>query len=736
MLYTILPEEMKRVERRMMDATGTPGLTLMEHAATHVAEAAAPHLRGGGKLLVACGTGNNGGDGLAAARLLMARMTALKTVVWKLPGEPSSETTVQWERLAPFKGRLSVLTLENGVPDVPADVTCAIDALFGTGLNRPLEGEARLCVEKLNASGVPVVAVDIPSGLSGATGYPIAGKGGALAVRAEVTVTFHRPKIGLFLGDGLDCCGRVIVGEIGIPAEWDDAPGMAVLNKGDQLLSARRRNTHKGDYGRVLALIGSFGMAGAADVCATAALRTGAGLVTVACPRSVVPTVQALCPCATCLPLPEDDVDAAWNLLLPLLERVDALVAGCGVGREALAKGLMKRLIPWLCVHALPTVLDADALNLLAKTQGFAADSYANDFEEQSRAEPPHSLVADAKTPSADALGAPVATVALHSDDYTDVAGLGSLQGDTLRFPDCVVLTPHLGEAARLLGVPASRLETEQPAAARALRRRYGGSVVLKSASSVLIGADGEALNLYGTAAMAKGGSGDALAGILAALLAGRRVYGLTGVRLLQTACALHGMAGILAVETRGERGMLATDLCDALGRVPEEIERAVAGVAPHAQRLASTFDTETISMHYASEEMGNLAHSAEGKGGVQAPVAAQGPRAALGKRVRVTVDRPIGSRHPERREIIYGLNYGYVADVLAADNEWQDAYVFGVADPVEVFEGEVIAVVHRLNDVEDKWVVAAPGTQTTENEIRERTAFVEKFFKSEILLR
>jgi len=736
MLYTILPEEMKRVESRMMDATGTPSLTLMEHAATHVAEAAAPYLRGGGKLLVACGAGNNGADGLAAARLLMARMPALKTVIWKLSGVPTRETVSQWERLAPFKGRLTVLSLESVVPDMPADVTCAIDALFGTGLNRPLEGAAKLCVEKLNASGVSVVAVDIPSGLSGATGYPVADEKGALAVRADVTVTFHRPKIGLLLGEGLDCCGRVVVGEIGVPAEFDDAAGMAVLNKGDRLLPVRKRNTHKGDYGRILALVGSFGMAGAADICATAALRTGAGLVTIACPREIVPTVQTLCPYAICLPLPENDVDAAWQLLLPMLERVDALVAGCGIGQGTLATGLMSKVIPWLCTHELPAVLDADALNLLVKMQLFPFDGHAPEFTLESKNNHLPTSTVNLDVIHNDMIGENKMLRDGNSEGSSHFTGTVDLQGNTLRFPDCVVITPHLGEAARLLGVPTSQLETEQPAAARALRHRYGGSVVLKSASSVLISADGEALNLYGTAAMAKGGSGDALAGVLAALLAGRKAYKLSGVRLLQTACALHGMAGILAVETRGERGMLATDLCDALGRVPEVIERAVASVAPHAQRLASTFDTETVSMHYSSEEMANLAHSGEAKGREQPMIAVQGPRSALGRQVRVTVDRPIGSRHPERREIVYGLNYGYVADVLAADNEWQDAYVLGVSDPVEVFVGEVIAVVHRLNDVEDKWVVAAPGTRTTEEEIRARTAFVEKFFKSEILLR
>jgi len=449
MLYTILPEEMKRVERRMMDATGTASLTLMERAAAHVATVATPYLEPGGRLLLLCGLGNNAGDGLAASRLVMRRMPRLKTIIWKLPGTPGGEAAAQWEQLSAYRNRTTVVELDGGAPEVPADVTCVMDALFGIGLNRALEGAAKLAVERLNAANVPTIAVDIPSGLDGRTGYPVGWNQGGVAVRAAETVTFHRPKAGLFLGEGLDCCGKVTVCDIGIAAEWDDAAGMAVCNRGDRLLPARRRNTHKGSYGRVLVLGGSVGMAGAAALCATAALRAGAGLVTVACPSAILPVVQTLCPCATCLPLPEQDPQAAWEILSAAMTRADALVAGCGLGRSELAAALMAKLISALCRGELPAVLDADALNEMADSAQSASQSGA------------------------------------------------------LRLPDCVTLTPHVGEAARLLNQPVSQVETEQAAAARALCQKYGGSVVLKSASSVLAAADGEAINLFGTAAVA-----------------------------------------------------------------------------------------------------------------------------------------------------------------------------------------------------------------------------------------
>ncbi|MCE5344645.1 MAG: hypothetical protein LLF96_13825, partial [Eubacteriales bacterium] len=258
---------------------------------------------------------------------------------------------------------------------------------------------------------------------------------------------------------------------------------------------------------------------------------------------------------------------------------------------------------------------------------------------------------------------------------------------------------------------------------ARALRARYGGAIVLKGATSVLIAADGEALNMLGTPAMAKGGSGDVLAGVLGALMAGREYYGLSGTRLLQTACALHGLAGMAAAEKYGERGALATDLCDELGRVPAAVpERRIS------LRTARMTEERKLTDFPANV----------GKGGTvaaRATAAEEKLRLVLGKRVRVTVDRPLGSQHPDHKELVYGLNYGYVADVLAADNEWQDAYVFGVSEPVEIFEGEVVAIIHRLNDVEDKWVVAAAGTKPAAEAIRAQTAFAERYFESQIIL-
>ena len=504
MLYTISPAEMKRMEQRFMAETNTESLTLMERAADHVADACMPFLWHGAKLLVLCGTGNNGGDGLAAARILLSRFETLRCVVYQLAGRQSPETAEQTKRLKAFEDRAEIITVDGVAPVIPEDCACAIDSLFGTGLSRPLSGAALALVQELNASELPVVAVDIPSGLDGANGYaPESGE----AVQADVTVTFHRPKDGLYLGDGPELCGEIKTADIRIPPEFDDAKGFAVMETEDAQRPPRRKNTHKGSYGKLLSVTGSFAMPGAAGISALAALRTGAGMVTVACPKEIVQTVISIASCATALPLPDEN---PWAALEPALQKADALILGCGLGQSHATSRLLERLIHYLCAHELPAVLDADALNMLANDQ--------EDFLAQS-----------------------------------------------LRFPQQVVLTPHLGEAARMLRRPVEQIKRNQAQAARDLVARYGGSVVLKSATSVLITHDGEAINIFGTPAMAKAGSGDTLAGILGALLAGQKEYKLSGVRLLQTACALHGLAGEAAAQKYGEHGVLATDVCDLI---------------------------------------------------------------------------------------------------------------------------------------------------------------------------
>ena len=608
MLKTIAPAEMKRVENQVMECTPVTGEQLMQRAARHVADAVDRLIRSQkAYVLCICGTGNNGGDGMAAMRMLAQADPSFQGECWVLPGKLSADAVRELDRLR--RTNVVIRMIEEKLPPVPEKVGCVIDALFGTGLCRNLEGMALACVRLIKRLDAPVVAVDIPSGLNGLDGR-VMGE----AVRADHTITFHRPKPGLYLGQGLDYAGEITIADIGILPEMDDADGFLVLQKQDlsAFLPKRARVSHKGNYGRVLLWAGSRGMAGAAAIAATAALRTGAGLVTVACPDEVMDIVQVICPCATCIPLP-DDVEQAWQILQDALSRCDAVGAGCGLGKSPWAAELLKRLIK----EDKPMVLDADALNLLAQEKITAPGAF---------------------------------------------------------------ITPHPAEAARLLGCDTASIVADVPAAALRLGEMY--RTVLKGACSVLC-ADGKmAINPFGTPAMAKGGSGDALTGVMAALLAGRAAgtYAMDDLSLMQTACALHGLAGEAAQQQYGQRGVLATDLCERLGMNFTEKPNIPKGTNDEQP----TFEQRSVT---------------------------------------VIVEHKKGMRDEKDRSLVYRHNCGYVQEVLEHQNEWQDACILGVDGVVEWFEGDVGAI---CSDGErELWIVAPPQLRLTPDEIRRETAWL-----------
>ena len=512
MLYTISPADMKRIEAAAMAERLVSGEALMERAAAHVAAAVARCLsEKPGRVLAVCGPGNNGGDGLAAVRLLFEQGVINRASVLLMEGDLSADNRRELKRLAERHSDISMEQTPEAVSDwgFPPDTACIVDALFGTGLTREIEGETKaLCLRmtEAQARGIPVIAVDIPSGLNGETGQVM-----GAAVRATETVSFHRPKNGLYLGLGPNYTGTVVVGDIGIPAAWDGAKGYSIAEVSDmpRFFPPRLPVTHKGSYGRVLVIAGSLGMAGAAALNATAALRTGAGLVTIACPDRIVDALQQLCPCATCVPLPED-AGEAWAALAPALALADAVSMGCGMGTGGWASALVRQTACWIAKEGKPAVIDADALNILAREE----------------------------TPQA-------------------------------FFTPAQIFTPHPAEAARLLKRSISAIISDVAAAARDLGKRYGASVVLKGAVSLLLSGAQAGLNVIGTPALAKGGSGDALAGVLAALLAGQAcgTTTLSSFETLQAGSALHGMAAIRAASEFGERGVMASDVCSYLGR-------------------------------------------------------------------------------------------------------------------------------------------------------------------------
>lgn len=475
---TITPAQMKALEAQYMQEFSVPGALLMEHAAQAVCRTL-QHRIPGGRALFLCGPGNNGGDGYAAARLWA--QSGGQAVVWEITTAASGDAAMN-----------RTLALQAGIPLLPAadklpDCAAVVDALFGTGLSRPVEGAAAALIGLVNASGLPVVAVDIPSGLHGETGRVL-----GAAIRADETVTFHRMKPGLLLRDGPRHAGRITVAPILIPAAYGTQEGLHCLTPNDipALLPPRPTDAHKGHFGRVVILAGSVGMAGAAAFCASAAVKTGAGLTAVLCRPAVLPIVQTLAPGATCIPLPERGsrlTREAAAVAAEALARADAACIGCGLGQTDDLLPLLETFRRAAC----PVVWDADALNLLAS----------------------HSTL--------------------------------------LPLPESAVLTPHPGEAARLLGCGIADAADDPLAALHGLHERCGGVVLLKGARTLMTDGSLDAINRFGSPAMAKGGSGDILAGMLAALLARRLPCSM--LETVQLGALLHGMAGMRAAALCGE---------------------------------------------------------------------------------------------------------------------------------------------------------------------------------------
>ncbi|HPC84375.1 MAG TPA: NAD(P)H-hydrate dehydratase [Thermoanaerobaculaceae bacterium] len=450
---------MREADRETIENLGLPGLVLMEQAAAAVTDVVLERLAGAGRIAVVCGPGNNGGDGLACARQLRCRGAEVEIAVLVPEAALRGDAGVQLT-LARRYGLQPVMVGDDlgGLDEVLGRADLIVDALFGTGLDRPLEGRWAEVVRRLNASPAQVVAVDVPSGLSGSSGE-VPGE----AVEAAVTVTFAAPKLPHVLPPACWRCGEVAVADIGIPPwvlEARAVLGVVELADVAAWLPDRPADAHKGRFGHLLVVAGRFGRAGAAALAARAAVVAGAGLVTVATAEKAVGPVQALVPEAMVDPLlDEPDGAALADGFEASLGKATALAVGPGMGtgeREG-------RMLEWLLEHfSGPLVLDADALTLLAER----------------------------------------------------VEVLRGRSAPT-------VLTPHAGELGRLLGWPTARVVADRRAAARELAARSGAVVLAKGARSLVVGGGRlDLVNPTGSPGLATGGSGDVLTGLVGSLLA------------------------------------------------------------------------------------------------------------------------------------------------------------------------------------------------------------------------
>ncbi len=512
--------QMREADRRTIEDVGIPSIVLMENAGRQVVAAmeAIHSDLADRRVAVLCGRGNNGGDGFVVARTLAQRDVDVAVFLLGRVADVRGDARVNLEAL----GRIGVTVVE--IADSSAwelhfsevsDCTLIVDAIFGTGLNAPVTGLIESVIADINASGIPVVAVDLPSGLSADSADPI-----GPSIEAGVTVTLGAPKLPLVLPPGELRAGDIVIADIGIPGAVVDGlsgPRLELLTRATmrELIPVRAADSHKGDYGRVLVVAGSRGKTGAAHLAALAALRTGAGLVTVATPGSCQSVVAAMTPEYMTEPLPETEQGLDPEAVDRVLDLArDVVAIGPGLGTASGTRDFVKQLVDRA---ASPLVVDADGLN------AFAGDP----------------------------------------DRLTGREGRD------------VIITPHPGEMGRLVGMSADEVQASRVEIARNFASAHHLYVVLKGHRTLVATPDEKVfINPTGNPGMATGGTGDVLTGMIAGLLAQM----LDAEAACRLGVYLHGVAGDLAVGEHGEMGMIASDLIGRIGAAVLDITGARRG--------------------------------------------------------------------------------------------------------------------------------------------------------------
>jgi ADP-dependent NAD(P)H-hydrate dehydratase / NAD(P)H-hydrate epimerase len=496
--------EMRRIDHKTIEEIGIPGAVLMENAGIRIFKAllSAFPFPETEKIVIVAGKGNNGGDGLVVARHLWNRgarpVVLLAAAKDEIRGDAALNLKIALNAGIKIKEVASAGAWKREKRAL-AGATVIVDALFGTGLVRPLEGFYAAVVKDINASDAFKLAVDIPSGLSSDSAVLI-----GPCVHADMTVTLAAPKIAHVFSPAVECVGDLVIAPIGIPPLLFDDPELKLemTDPGDVLpfFPGRLKEAHKGSYGHVLVIAGSLGKTGAAILAGRAALKMGAGLVTVATPSGCLPLVARGMAELMTEPLaetPEKTIAAeAVPRALELLKGKTALVLGPGISTRPRTAAFVKNLLPQVRI---PMVIDADGLNIVA----------------------------------------------------TDPTILNSLKAKA-------VLTPHPGEFGRLAGLTTREVLADRVGLARAFARRHGVYLVLKGHRTLTAGPDGMVtVNPTGNPGMATGGSGDVLSGMIAAQIAQeKQVRG-----SVVSAVFAHGLAGDVAAGHLGERALIAGDI-------------------------------------------------------------------------------------------------------------------------------------------------------------------------------
>ena len=507
-------EDMRRIDETVVKDYGLPAIALMENAGRRTAEEAAAMIDGAADKVftVFAGGGNNGGDAFAAARHLMNMGARVKLFFTGEEERLSEAARAMHDALRAMGVEIRPLVSDRDWDRLRVSLRftdAVVDGILGTGTHGELRKPVLRVIEEINAAGRPVMAIDIPSGVEADTG-----RIGSIAVRAERTLALGLPKVGHLLGAGANAAGQLLVDDIGIPRALleGEALRQSLITReaAAKLLPARARDVHKGSCGRILMLAGSLGMTGAAALAAEAALRIGAGLVTLAVPERLYPVLAAKLTEVMVVPVPDEGEGyfggmKALEAALSLAQNMDAVLIGPGLGRKAETSEFVRLFAADVKV---PLVMDADAI---AAFQG-------------------------------------------HLDALRDL-------------PQVPILTPHLGEFAALLGKTVDEVEDDLLGVAREAAHAHQAVFVVKSACTIVVYPDGDAFfTTCGNAGMATAGAGDVLAGTIAGLMR-QMESGMTPI----VGVYAHGRAGDLAYEYNGN-GLVAGDILELLPRALKEL--------------------------------------------------------------------------------------------------------------------------------------------------------------------
>lgn len=510
-MKVVTAEIMQKLDRRTIDEAGIPGMVLMENAgrgAVREILASYPEILKG-KVAVLAGSGNNGGDGYVIARYLMNRGVHVTIFLMaaqdKVKGDARSNLDILLKMNASIVDVNDLDVWKTMLPELEG-YGLIVDAIFGTGLRSDVRGLVKEVIRDINRFNIPKVAVDLPSGLHANTGDVM-----GACVKAERTITFALPKRGLLVYPGADFIGRLKVVDIGIPSYILDkekiADHLLSFENLSQFIKTREPNSHKGDYGHVLIVAGSQGKTGAAALSCQSAVRIGAGLVTLGIPESLNSIMEEKLTEVMTEPLAEETPGflgvSSFETIERLMEGKKVLALGPGISNHEGTVKLVHRIVE---ESTIPLVIDADGINALSVDTG---------------------PLKKAKIP--------------------------------------VVLTPHPGEMARLVGLTPKEVQKDRVAVARDFAQTHGCYLVLKGMRSLIAEPEGDVfINPTGNAGMASGGMGDVLTGMIAGLMA----QGYDVATSTKLAVFMHGLAGDMVAFEKGPVGLIAGDLVNEIPRI------------------------------------------------------------------------------------------------------------------------------------------------------------------------